>query len=244
VNNALRVYHHDTSTMGLHQEEANALRKCLIPRNIDVTIEPYIAKPRKGLPPASIIEPLTLVLVIAGSLAAKTLLQEVVKDLYAYFKTHLKDLKKRNPQVNIAVGIEVHCEGNDYDIGVSFQDERSLEIAFYRTSVEMQKHTQHSGKFTLMLLKEPEAPGFIHIATATGTSVVAGGLLFAVGNHISILRGWPTAVLILAALCAIWLFIVGIPWYRWRRYISKFGAQARIWASNIQAGSLGSSESG
>ena len=166
------------------------------PRGVSVTVEPYVARPRTGPPPASIFEPLELVVCVSGALVATTLLQEVVKDLYGYFKAHLKDLKKRNPIGDFVIDIEVSCEGEPYEIALRFVDGRSLQIAFFRASRELDEHVKGRGRFELALLGAPKPPGFVRLTSAMTISVVGGGILFLAGDQVTLLQGWPIAILV------------------------------------------------
>ena len=70
-------------------------------------------------------------------------MQEVIKDLYKFFKKKIIKTPSRTPHFTVI--LEVQCGDEKYNVGVDFQDEAALTIGFFRLHGYLQKPPQSPG---------------------------------------------------------------------------------------------------
>jgi hypothetical protein len=111
-------------------------------------------------------EPAKLLIIITGSLIAKTIIQEVVKDLYGALKDWVKQHRK-GPEKSEGLAIRIHygilidirCEGTKYAGGLTFYDEETMLIALYRYQQQVTSEKEEPAAPTpRLIMREIEYP--------------------------------------------------------------------------------------
>jgi hypothetical protein len=121
-------------------DEERQLASVLALDNITLRSSPPSEKPIVGTwyrQSASIeLEPVRLFLIVTGSFVAQTLLQEVIKDLYKFFKQHIRRIKKKKAPLNdVHYGILIDLrlpDGSRYYAAMSFHNEDDMVVNLHR----------------------------------------------------------------------------------------------------------------
>jgi len=133
----MRVEYHAQSDLRLNDREEEELVAQLAKTGLDVTFRPAAGPQGRGIrfaPASLVLQWTSLVLVITGSLVAKTILQELAKDMYAYWKKRLVERRKGKGQQLTHYGIVLTftIQEETISVAIAFEDEETLAIACYR----------------------------------------------------------------------------------------------------------------
>ena len=188
-------------------------------------------------------DPLTLALVVVGTLVAKTLVQEAVKDLYKFFKDYFSRIRSRKQKgypVRYGVLVDFRSEQKRFYAAMSFKDEETMIIALFRLHLYMAD--ENKGVTNLLDVQKPVEivypssfnPGAaIYLATL---SIPIGFGLKWLQGRIPVLNAYGDTgfvVVLFILLCALWGPCWVLPWYKERRYRMAFRDRARAWIKRI-----------
>jgi hypothetical protein len=127
---SLTVSYHKESTIGLAPQERRELDALLRPLRVDVEFDAFEDRHTLSRRLSLVGDAAALMIVVGGTLASKTMLQELAKDLYKFAKERVSREKKRAGY--LAVILDIECEGERYHVGVDFADEMTVKIGFFR----------------------------------------------------------------------------------------------------------------
>jgi len=131
-HNQLTIGYHSVSTVGLSEAEAQEFVDLLSKSNIEAEALPYQER-KAGLPTASIIPPPNnLIIKLEGVLASQPMLANIARDIYIYFEKNWKSIQKEKRVAHFAVIVDVTVNGARQQVGIDFQDDKTLAINCYR----------------------------------------------------------------------------------------------------------------
>jgi hypothetical protein len=219
----LTLSYDDYSTTGLDHVQEDEIVSICNSRGIDLGLEVFTPKPQ--VPDASMLEPAKLIVVIAGSLAVKTLLQELVKDLYRLFKKHVGRLGARTTarEQHFALLLDITSEGRRYRVGVDFMDDQTLVIAFYRLHEYVSRGLQiGADDQKLVELEYPKVLFPLHpvvtLVALTVPTLALFALVLYLLHHIAFISGYVDKIRFetgyVVTLLSVWTVVVIVPRYR------------------------------
>lgn len=237
----LIVRYHEASATGLSESDERELSQAL---GATARIDPFIRK-GQAIPTASILEPITLIIVITGSLAGKAFVQEVVKDLYFFFKKRIQSQStggESAPVDHFAVILDIETEGKRWNIGVDFKDETTLLINFYRLRAYLEQSNSSDTHEGLVELEYPKKGGKVGVLVASAISVLTSlGALSGwylrreVSTMLPFINSRTLSFAAGAIISLTWISFVLVPWLNWRKYRTQHEKSARNWVLELNA---------
>lgn len=248
ANGSLTVSYHQESTLSLTPAEERELDSLLRPLGVDVGFDAFEDRHTPSRMLSVIGDAAALMIVVGGTLASKTMLQELAKDLYRFARERVSGEKKRAGY--LAVVLDVECEGERYHVGVDFVDEMTVKIGFFRLHAYL-ADPPADRPAELHRIRFPRSGGGMQ---ALAAALVALMLAIAVGARLwprgpaaahTVPGPWPPSprdvalgaglgtFFVAYLVLAITLFLLSDRMVAWK-YRRRYGADAERWMLDVE----------
>lgn len=230
-NGTLRLLYHERSEVGLQPPQEQEIAELLRTRGVAVQVE-SLSHPYSSARMSILTEAPKLILMFAGSLVARAVLEEVVRDLYRFFKNKLRSVKQQNRGLGYVVVLDIRVEGRRYYFGADFRDDDTLQVACYRMYLQTTKTAAVGDGVELVELETPKNyTRYVAVPVSVlGIMVILASVSLAGG-----LTPSASSVAVVGVLLISLSWIIPASMYRWRlgRFRREFSEKARKWASEL-----------